>query len=84
MQKKKELLTIWVALLISCIYAADDVRESRPHELVMSLLHHFEHLALKSSVITETIGSSFFMLSIRKSKFVQNFPNSCWLWLGEQ
>ena len=73
--REKELFTIWVGLLIDCLYPADDVRELvlRPTELVISLLHHFERLALKSPVMTETIGSSLFMLSIRKYKFVQKF-----------
>ena len=37
----------------------------------MSLLHHFEDLALTSTVMNETIESSLFVLSIRKSKFVE-------------
>ena len=46
---------------------------SRPTELAMSSLHHFQHLTLKSSVITVTIGGPLFMLSVRKPKFVQKF-----------
>ena len=49
MQENK-LFAIWIGLLIICLYPADDVRVSsaQPFALVMSLLHHFEHLALKS------------------------------------
>ena len=45
---EKELLTKLVGLLIRCISTSEDVRESvpRPVELVISLLQHFEHLAL--------------------------------------
>ena len=44
-------------------YPADDVRVSisRPTELVISLLHHFEHLALRSPVMIEQIVSSLFI-----------------------
>ena len=82
----EELFTIRVGLLISCLYSPDDAREpvSQPTELVflqismkMSLLHHFEHVVSKSPVMTETRRSSLLMLSIRKSKFVQKFSNSC-------
>ena len=52
--QEEELFTIWVGLVISCFYHANDIRESISEsiELVMSLLHHFEHLALKSTVMT--------------------------------
>ena len=51
------------SLLINCLHAADDVRVSisRPVDLAVSLLHTLEHLPLKSSVMTEQIGSSFFV-----------------------
>ena len=57
--QEENLFMIWVGLLISCLYPAY-VRESvsRPTYLVMSLMHHFKNLALKSPLITETIGSS--------------------------
>ena len=60
-------------LVATFLYPADNVRGSitRPTELVMSLLHHFDNLALKSPVMAETIGSSLFMLYIRKSIFAQ-------------
>ena len=61
--QEDELFTIWVGLLIICLYPADDVRVSisQPAELVISLLHHSEHLALRSPVMTEQIGSSLFI-----------------------
>ena len=61
--KEDELLTIWLGLLIICSYPADDVRVStlRPTELVISLLHHFEHLGLRSPVMTGHVGSSLFI-----------------------
>ena len=79
--QEEQLFTIWVGLQISCLYPAADQREliSQPTKWVMPLLHHFEHLALKFPEMTETIGSSLFMLSIRKSKFAQKSSNSCWL-----
>ena len=44
--QEDELFTIWVGLLIIGLYQADYVRVliSRPTGLVISLLHHFEHL----------------------------------------
>ena len=61
--QENELFRVSVGLLIICLYPADDVRVSsaRPSALVISLLHHFEHLALKSPVRTEQIGSSLFI-----------------------
>ena len=61
--QEDELFTIWVGLLIIGLYQANDVRvsTSRPTELVISLLHHFEHLALRSPVMTEKIGSLLFI-----------------------
>ena len=61
--QEDQLFTIWVGLLIICLYPADDVRVSysQPTELLISLLHHFEHLALRSPVMTEQIGSSLFI-----------------------
>ena len=61
--QENELLTIWVGLLIICLYPTDDVRVSisPSAELVISLLHHLEHLALRSPVMTEQIGSSLFI-----------------------
>ena len=61
--QEDEFFTTWVGLLIICLYPADDARVSisRPTELVISLLHHFEHLALRSPVMTEQIGSSLFI-----------------------
>ena len=57
--KEDELFTIWVGLLIICLYPAEDVRVliSRSSKLVIFLLYHFEHLALKLSVMTEQIES---------------------------
>ena len=61
--QEDELFKIWVGLLMICLFPADDVRVSisRPTKLVISLLHHFEHLALRSPVMTEQIGSSLFI-----------------------
>ena len=61
--QEDQLFTIWVGLLIICLYPADDVRVSlsQPTELLISLLHHFEHLALRSPVMSEQIGSSLFI-----------------------
>ena len=61
--QEDQLFTIWVGLLIICLYPADDVRVSlsQPTELLTSLLHHFEHLALRSPVMSEQIGSSLFI-----------------------
>ena len=57
------LFAIWVGLLVICLCPANDVRVSisRPTELLISSLHHFEHLALRSPVMTEQIGSSLFI-----------------------
>ena len=61
--QEDELFKIWVGLLIIYLYPADDVgvSVSRPPELLISLLHHFEHLALRSPVMTQQIGSSLFI-----------------------
>ena len=61
--QEDQLFTIWVGLLIICLYPADDVKVSlsQPTELLISLLYHFEHLALRSPVMTEQIGSSLFI-----------------------
>ena len=59
--QENELFRVSVGLLIICLYPADDVRVSSARPLVISLLHHFEHLALKSPVRTEQIGSSLFI-----------------------
>ena len=61
--QEDELFTIRVGLLIICLYPADDMRVSTscPNELLISILHHFEHLALRSPVMTEQIGSSLFI-----------------------
>ena len=71
--QENELFTVWVRLLIICLYPADYVRVSsaRPFALVISSLHHFEHLALKSPERTEQVGSSLFTWSIRVSTVVQ-------------
>ena len=61
--QEDESFALWVGLLIICLHPADDVRVSisRPTELVIYSLHHFEHLALRSPVTTEQIPSSLFM-----------------------
>ena len=61
--QEDDFCTIWVGLLIICLYPADDVRVSIswPTELVISLLHHREHLALRSPVMTEQIQSILFI-----------------------
>ena len=77
--KENGLFTIWVGLFIIWLYPADGVSVSsaRPFVLVILLLHHFEHLALKSPIRTEQLGSSLFIWSVRVSKFVQKFSDSC-------
>ena len=61
--QEDELFIIWVGLLVICLYPAHDVRVSisRPTELVIFLLQHFEHLSLRYPVMTEQIGSSLFI-----------------------
>ena len=61
--QEDDLFAVWVGLLIIRLYRSDHVRVSvsRSTELVISLLHHFEHLALRFPVMTEQIGSSFFI-----------------------
>ena len=72
---ENELFTVSVDFLIICLYPPDNVRVSsvRPFALVISLLHHFEHLPWKSPVRTEQVGSPLFIWSIRISNIVQNF-----------
>ena len=50
-----ELFTIWIGVLKTGLYPADDARVSvlQSTELVILLSHHFKHLALKSPVMTE-------------------------------
>ena len=44
--QENQLFTVWVGLLIICLYRADDVRVSnaRPFAIVVWLLHHFENV----------------------------------------
>ena len=69
-----ELLITWVGLSITCLYPADDVRESIscPVELVMSFFHHLDHQALKSPMIIEHSGNSIFILLIVKKILNRN------------
>ena len=61
--QEDEFCTIWVGLMIICLYPADDVRVSisRLAEVVISLQYNFKHLVLKSPVMTEQIESSLFI-----------------------
>ena len=65
--QEDELLITWVGLLIICLYPADDVRVSIswPTELVISLLHHHEHLVLRSPVMAT--NTKYIVYMIRKS-----------------
>ena len=78
--QEKELFTVVVGLLIICLYPSDDVTLSNAPPFV---LHHFEHLTFKSPVRREQVGISLFIRSIRVSKFLEKFSNSCWFWLGD-
>ena len=83
--QENELFTVWVGLLIICVYPADDVivSNAQPFVLLIPFLHHFEHLPFKSPVRREQVGSSLFTWSIRASIFLQKFSNSWWVWLGD-
>ena len=60
--QEDESFAIWVGLLIICLYLADDGRVSisQSTELI-SLLHHFGHLALRSPATTKQIKTSLFI-----------------------
>ena len=87
-----ELFTIWVGLSMICVEPAADVRKLAIVRIIAyffeiaimtQFLYHLEHQALKSPVTIEQIGSSSFIWPRRISKFMQQFANSFWLWLGE-
>ena len=84
--QENELFTVWVRLLIICLYPADYVRVSsaRTFALLISSLRRFEHLALKSPERTEQVGSSLFTSSIRVSKFVQKLMLTLTRWSVEK
>ena len=65
--QEDDFCTVWVGLLIICLYPADDVRVSIswPTELVISLLHHREHLVLRSPVMAT--NTKYIVYMIRKS-----------------
>ena len=57
--QEDELFTVRIGLLIIYLYPADDARVSSAQllSLVISLLHHFEHLPLKSPIRAEQVGN---------------------------
>ena len=74
---EEELFMMSSFFLISCLHPADDVGESNSWliQSVMSSLHHFERFTLKSPVMTETMGSSLFVLSVTKSLYKSLYKN---------
>ena len=56
---------------------------SRPVILFLSLLHHFEHFALKSLMRIEQAGWLLFILVSRGFSSEEKFSSSSWLWLGD-
>ena len=58
-----EFFTIWIDVLKTGLYPADEawVSISQPTKFIISLFHHFKHLALTSPVMTEQIRSSLFI-----------------------
>ena len=82
LMQENELFTVWVGLLINFLYFDYDVRVS--FALLISLLHYFEYLALKSPLRTQKVGSLLLIWSIIVSKFVQKCSYLCWFWLGDR
>ena len=58
-----DFFTVRVVMLTNYLYLTDDVRGSsaRLFALVISLWQHSEHLALKSTIRTEQVGTSLFI-----------------------